>query len=395
MSFEFAYIKTESGLRIKYPKAYPLIEITKLKKNSLNVKEHPAEQIHDLAELIKLIGFKDPIVIDKSQDNLIFAGHGRLDAAELLGMPAVPWYPLKGLSEDQKKLFLIMDNRVNESPWNLEAVKIILNEIPKIELENYQLTLDSIIPGLKPSLREEKDEIPKKPSQAISKLGDLYELGSHRILCGDSSKESAKLLNGTIVNLEFTDPPYNINYKEIRSQKRTIENDKMDSLEFMDFIGEALNVQSDATYVCCNWQSLAVFEQVLQAIKKTPKACIVWDKEIRAQNLDKYYKQHEFILYSGPFGNQKTICGDIWRFPWHYSESHPTAKPVEMVRQAVMDSTDVGEVVYDPFLGSGSTLIACEQTNRVCYGIEIEPIYIDVAIKRWENFTGKKAKKLA
>ncbi len=142
MNFEFAYIETESGLKIKYPKAYPLIAVPKLKKNPHNVKKHSKEQIHDLAELIKLVGFKGPLVIDKSQENLIFAGHGRLYAAELLGMPEVPWYPLKGLSEDQKNLFLIMDNRVNESPWNMESVNLILETMPKIELEAFQLNLN-------------------------------------------------------------------------------------------------------------------------------------------------------------------------------------------------------------------------------------------------------------
>jgi len=157
MSFEFAYIETESGLKIKYPKTYPLIAVSKLRKNPHNVKKHSKEQIHDLAELIKLVGFKDPVVIDKNQNNLIFAGHGRLDAAELLGMPTIPWYPLEELSEDQKNLFLIMDNRVNESPWNMESVNLILEDMPKIELEKYQLNLN-IFENLS-KVDEDADEI--------------------------------------------------------------------------------------------------------------------------------------------------------------------------------------------------------------------------------------------
>lgn len=258
-------------------------------------------------------------------------------------------------------------------------------------IEDFQIILEK---NFDIHFEKEEEEIPEPPKKPKSKLGEVYQLGNHRIMCGDSTKDSKTLLNGIEISLGFTDPPFNIDYQEIRSQKRNIKNDKMKPEEFNKFLLDALSPLPKTNYVCCNWKSISVFENVMNELELTPKACIVWDKEIRAQNLDRYFKQHEFILYSGPFGGQKTICGDIWRYQRKYSAHHPTAKPIEMISQAIRDSSNVNEIVYDPFLGSGSTLIACEQTNRICYGMEIDPGYIDVIIERWQNYTNKKAVKL-
>lgn len=385
----FGYITTKSGLQIKYPKALPLIDIKKIKRNPHNVKEHPKQQIHDIAELIKMVGFKDPVVLDDK--NLMFAGHGRLDAAVLLEMPKVPWYPLADLNESEKKMFLLYDNKVNESNWIKDKVKLIFDNVKPIHFKRFEMEFSGYQYG-----KEETAPIPETPKKPKAKLGDIYQLGNHRIVCGDStnSDHQKKLLQGIEIECTITDPPYNINYKEIQVQKRTILNDNMKHSKFIEFLQKSLSPQPKTMYVFCNWKSYSLFEEALESLNRSPKACIVWDKEIRAQNLDKYFKQHEFILYVGPFGNQKTIAGDIWREQRKYSKYHPTAKPVKLIQRMLLDSTNKGDVIYDPFLGSGSTIIACEQTDRICYGIELSPGLIDVEIQRWEKFTKRKAKKL-
>jgi site-specific DNA-methyltransferase (adenine-specific) len=145
-------------------------------------------------------------------------------------------------------------------------------------------------------------------------------------------------------------------------------------------------------YICCNWKSFSTFERALAEADKLPKSCIVWDKKVRIQNLDKFYKRHEFILYYGEFGGQKTLDGDVWVCDREVRKDHPTAKPVELCAKAITYSSKEGDIVLDLFGGSGSTLIASESTARKCYMMELDPQYVDVIIERWENFTGKKAK---
>ncbi|MCK4625068.1 MAG: site-specific DNA-methyltransferase [Phycisphaerae bacterium] len=140
-------------------------------------------------------------------------------------------------------------------------------------------------------------------------------------------------------------------------------------------------------FVCCNWRSMPAFLRAIGNVEF--KACIVWDKTVRIQNLDKFAKQHEFVLYAGPYGGEKTIDVDVWQIPREVQDNHPTAKPTALARRAIKSISGVR--VYEPFSGSGTTIIACEQLNRKCYAIEIEPRYIDVAVKRWEKLTGKQA----
>lgn len=375
--------------KIKILKGLPLIQISKLKLHPNNIKSHPQEQVNNLTKLIQMIGFKDPIVIDKQGE--VKAGHGRLLAAQELGMTRVPYIPLEGLTKKQMDLFMYMDNQVNESPWIDDNVQLLLQDMPAPVLENFEVNWDDIITA---EPEEESEEIPELPITPKTILGDIYLLGNHRVMCGDATNDVQILLQGKTPPLTFTDPPFNINYSGIKQKHKKIENDNMDKEEFEIFLTESLKSISKTSYVCCNWKSYAVFEKILNKIGSTVKACIVWDKEIPAQNLDKYFKEHEFILYCGKLGGEKTIRGDIWRLKRERSKLHPTSKPVELCSMAITDSSKRNDIVFDPFLGSGSTLIACEQTNRICYGMELDPSYVDVIITRWENYTGKKAKLL-
>ena len=212
-------------------------------------------------------------------------------------------------------------------------------------------------------------------------------------MCGDSTKEEdvAKLMNGAKADMVFTDPPYNIAYQGV-NDKRTIKNDKMKDDEFIDFLQQSLML-CDTAYVCCSWQYEHLFKKAMTNLGMPPKAMIVWNKVNPAQHLDKYFKQHEIIFYYGKFGGEKTLRGDIWECKRQKNTIHPTMKPLELIGMALEDNPNK-KIVYDGFGGSGSTLIACEQLNRKCYMMELDPKYVDVIINRWETFTGKKAVKI-
>ena len=235
---------------------------------------------------------------------------------------------------------------------------------------------------------ENDDDVPEIPEEPKSKLGDLYELGSHRVLCGDSTKveDVEKLMEGKKADMVFTDPPYGIDYQDVAHKHTKIEGDN--SLDNIENLMVTTLLNDCPMYVCCNWKCYSAFEKAMIGAGKEPKSCIVWDKETRIQNLDKFYKQHEFILYHGLFGGQKTLTGDVWRMKRQVRGDHPTSKPVELVAQAITYTVMERQIVQDLFLGSGSTLIASEKTGRVCYGMELDPKYVDVIISRYVEFTG-------
>jgi DNA modification methylase len=210
-------------------------------------------------------------------------------------------------------------------------------------------------------------------------------------MCGDSTSVDAidTLLAGEKIEMVFTDPPYNIGYQDMTGTHDKIKNDKMDDQSFLDFLRNTI-YPCDVMYVCCSWQYAHLFKQAMAELDRPAKAMIVWDKVNPAQNLDLYYKQHEIIFYHGPFGGQKTQRGDVWQIKRQRNTVHPTMKPVELIELALNDHPSL-KVVYDAFGGSGSTLIACEKTGKRARLMELEPKYCDVIVKRWEEFTGKKA----
>ena len=236
------------------------------------------------------------------------------------------------------------------------------------------------------------DDVIPEEVEAVCKKGQLWQLGNHRLLCGDSTdaEKVNKLLDGNLINTLWTDPPYGIDYQDVKGNHKKISNDNFDAYSV---IYDALSIISfETSFVCCNWKCYTPINEVLEKLNKKTKAVIVWDKEHRIQNLDLFGKQHEWVIYSGLFGGQKTVDGDVWQIKREVSKEHPTSKPIELITKSLMAVN--AKLVYDPFLGSGSTLIACEKTNRVCYGMELDPHYCDVIIKRWEDYTGQKAELL-
>jgi len=389
---------------VKIPVAR-MIEVTKVKTHPNNVKEHPEKQINNLMQLIKWVGFKDPIVLDKR--NELKAGHGRLIAAKKLGMTEVPYVLLEGLTKKQMDLFIYMDNQINESPWIKDNVELILKDIPMKDLEMFELDWDDI---RKPEYPEE-EPIPEPPTKPKAKLGDIYQLGNHRVMCGDSTKDLDELLDGIKIDLLLTDPPYGINIVhggsvgispnlgfvgfEKKTKSRLIEGRKYKSIIDDDKPFEPEFLLSLA-------KTMIIFGANHFASKLPDNShWLVWDKKLEG-GLD----HNNFSDVELAWTNVKKKSSLIYRHLWSgllragdrktelKERVHPTQKPVGLLSEIIKDYSKENNTVLDCYLGSGSTLIACEQTGRTCFGMEIDPVYIDVIIQRWENYTNQKAKLL-
>jgi DNA modification methylase len=357
-----------------------------------------ANSIDKVADSIAEFGFRQPIVVD--EDMIVLAGHTRLLASKQLGLKKVPVHIAEGLTNAQKKAYRIMDNKSSEdSEWDKELLNL---EIKDLIEDNYDLNMTGFTPEqidalsvLTESILEgetDEDSVPEPPKEPKSKLGDIYELGHHRLMCGDSISidDVDKLMDGKKADMVFTDPPYGIDYQDIKKNHKKIAGDE--SLSNVKDLLSLILVLDIPMYLCCNWKCFSAFEEAMHEAGKYPKSCIVWDKKVRVQNLDKFYKRHEFILYHGEFGGQKTLDGDVWICDREVRKDHPTAKPVELCERAIRYSSENADIVLDLFGGSGSTLIASEKSARKCYMMELDPVYVDVIVKRWEDFTGKKAK---
>jgi site-specific DNA-methyltransferase (adenine-specific) len=352
--------------------------------------------IQKVAQSIKEFGFQQPIVVDSG--GTIIVGHGRYEAAKLLKLNSIP-VTIADLPPEKAKAYRIADNKTNEfSEWD---ISLLQQEFTDLLDANFDLELtgfdhdelESLITGEKAGLTDD-DAVPELLDEPKSKLGDIYKLGEHRLMCGDSSiiNHVEKLLDGTRPDMVFTDPPYNIDYQGVKDKKDKIKNDKMNDDDFVNFLTNTL-YSCETMYVCCSWQYSHLFKKAMELIGRKPKAMIVWDKVNPAQHLDKYFKQHELIYYYGDYGGQNTLRGDVWKLKRQKNTVHPTMKPVELISIALSDQSK-NKKVLDIFGGSGSTLIACEKKNRICFMMEYEPKYIDVIIKRWEDYTGKKAELL-
>jgi DNA modification methylase len=371
------------------------IETEKLIPYARNSRTHSDDQVQQIMGSIKEFGFTNPVLVDG--DGVIIAGHGRTMAAQRLGMKEVPCLRLSHLTEAQKRAYIIADNKLAlNAGWDDEMLSV---ELRNLRDEDFDLSLtgfddaelaallaDAVAEGL-----TDEDAVPEVPEQPVTVEGDVWLLGRHRLMCGDSTSIDAveKLMGGQKADMVFTDPPYNIDYQGVKDKRDKIKNDKMSDEDFVDFLRQSL-MGCETMYVCCSWQYAHLFKQAMTDLARAPKAMIVWNKVNPAQHLDKYFKQHEIIFYYGDFGGQKTLRGDVWEMKRQRNTVHPTMKPVELIDMAMVDQPDKA-VVYDAFGGSGSTLISCEKNHRDCRMMELDPKYCDVIIKRWQDFTGQQA----
>lgn len=372
------------------------VAVTALIPYAKNSRTHDDAQIAQIAASIKEFGWTNPILVDG--DKGIIAGHGRLMAARKLGMTEVPVIELKDLTPTQKKAYIIADNRLAlNAGWDDQLLTIELNELlaDKFSLDLLGFNADELNALLNPvEINEgltDEDDVPEPPPEPITKLGDVWILGNHRLMCGDSTSIDAvdKLMEGQRSDMVFTDPPYNVAFNGRSGKFDVIKNDNLPKDEFDAFIKDWLQTfnvnKPNSYYICCNWAFYGLMQLELK-----PKACIVWAKNVFGLGRG-YRHQHEFIIFDGLIDPDIKNESDLWQIAKDTKYKHPTQKPVALSERAIKNSTKPNNIVLDYFGGSGSTLIGCEKTGRKARVMELDPIYCDVIVKRWENFTGKTA----
>lgn len=359
-----------------------------------NAKKHPKQQIDLLAKNIEKFGFTTPILIDKN--NEIIAGHGRLLALKQLGKTEAPCVLIDYLNEEEIKALRLADNKVAElGEWDMSLV------LPELKgLSDEMLDLTGFDKDLIIEADEKDDEVPETPIEPKTKLGDLYEIGKHRLLVGDSTDMSfvEKLMDGKKADMVFTDPPYGIDYSGGRT--KVVEKKDYGKLKNDDLIGDELGNliintfifnKSDAdVYICVSPIMQTPFLKFLEKNNKEVDAVIVWDKKNAGLGSMAYRRQTEFILFvkGAPFKMGDKSDFDLWSIGRDIgiNYKHGTQKPVELPIRAIQNSSKADDIVLDLFLGSGSTLIACEKINRICYGMELDPRFADVIIQRYMDY---------
>lgn len=404
---------------MEFHATFPVADLIPYARNS---RTHNEEQIAQIMASIKEFGFTNPILI--GGDNVIIAGHGRLLAAQRLGLTEVPVICLPNLTETQRKALVIADNKIAlNAGWDEEMLALEMAELSEAD---FDLDLLGFNPDELAEIQHlgenqtqgntDDDEVPEAPIEPITKHGDIWILGKHKLLCGDTTMfdDVQKLMEGDVADMVFTDPPYNVNYGSTMKDSiryhagtlggRKIMNDNLGD-GFPQFLTDSLSnllmFCQGAAYVCMSSSELHTLYSAFIAAGGKWSTFIIWAKNTFTLGRADYQRQYEPILYGWNADKPHYWCGDRDQSDvWEYNKPvkndlHPTMKPVELVERAVLNSSKSGDIVLDGFGGSGSTLIACEKNNRKARLMELDPKFCDVIVKRWEEYTGRKAELLA
>jgi DNA modification methylase len=372
-----------------------------------NSRKHSDKQVAQIAASIKEFGWTNPILVDG--ENGIIAGHGRLMAARKLSMEEVPVIELAHLSDNQRKALIIADNKLAlNADWDNDILALELSDLSAADYDLDILGFDNEEVGklLKTETEglTDEDEVPEAP-EPITKLGDVWILGNHRLMCGDSTSIDAvdKLMDGQKADMVFTDPPYGVDYDggHATEKRRTkLENDDK-TLMYSGALPVAYMASKDGAALYL-WFADRFAKDVLVALEECNyqvRNWIIWNKNLAQFGAigAQYKPKHEPCIYAFKKGKAPYWAGPnneitVWDIKRHSkNEFHPTQKPVELPERALQNNSKSGDIVLDLFGGSGSTLIAAEKVGRHAHLMELDPIYCDVIVKRWENFTGKKA----
>lgn len=409
---------------------YVLIDA--LKPYPRNARTHTKHQIRQIADSIKTFGFANPVLVDAK--STIIAGHGRVEAAKLLGMIQVPTIPLENLTESQIRAYVIADNKLAANAgWDKSILAIELQHLLTID-EQFDVTITGFeIPEIdlivQEGAKEDPDDTPEpaESGPAITQPGDIWQLGKHRILCGSALEEISfsALMGDRRAHMIFVDPPYNVVIDGNVSGKGAVKHcdfkmasGEMDEAEFTKFLSDSLgllarhSISGSVHFICMDWRHIGEMLSAGGKAYDTLLNLCVWVKDNGGQG-SFYRSRHElvFAFRNGKAGNRNNIQlgkygryrTNVWEYPAVRGLSqqqsdegnllalHPTVKPVALVADAILDCSARGDLILDSFLGSGSTLIAAERTGRVCYGLELDPSYVDVAIRRWQLHSGQQA----
>lgn len=399
-------------------KKWPVDKIEKRKVDDLipyarNARTHSDEQVAQIAASIKEWGWTTPILIDEEGE--IIAGHGRVMAARKLGIEEIPTMTAVGWTKAQKKAYVLADNQLPQNAgWDMDLLKV---EVMDLDGDGFDLSLmgfeDDFIADMLAEPTEgltDEDAVPEVPDDPVTVEGDVWVLGDHRLMCGDSTSIDAveKLMPENLANMIFTDPPYLMDFtggihadgsKSFNASHGGIKNDKMseqDGNDFLDAINSVIAAKVDGAFYITFYR-LGI-DRYYASLARTGLECrslIIWDKGNHTLSNSDYMSMYEPMFY-GWVNSHKFYGGkngmDIWRIKrTDKNELHPTMKPVELVEKAILDGSQVNGVVLDLFGGSGTTLIAAEKNGRVARLMELDPKYCDVIINRWCDFTGKDA----
>jgi len=374
-----------------------------------NARTHSDEQVAQIAASIREWGWTVPVLIDEA--GTIIAGHGRVMAAQRLGLPEVPVMVATGWSEAKRRAYVIADNKLAlNAGWDEELLRLELGELKGLgvdlgltgfgELELEKLLISADGDG-------DPDEAPAPPAEPISRPGDLWICGEHRVLCGDATvrADTEKLLDGELADMAFTDPPYNVNYAnsakdKLRGKNRPILNDALGE-GFGALLQAAsanmLGVTKGGIYICMSSSELDTLQKAFREAGGKWSTFVIWAKNTFTLGRADYQRQYEPILYGWKDGADHYWCGsrdqgDVWFFDKPVkNDLHPTMKPVALVERAIRNSSKSRDIVLDPFGGSGTTMIAAERTGRRARLMELDPLYVDVIVHRWQETTGGRA----
>lgn len=387
-----------------------LLLVSSLIPYARNSRTHSEEQVTQIAASIREFGFTNPVLIDSS--GTIIAGHGRVMAAKKVGLAEVPCLRLQHLSPSQIRAYVIADNKLAlNAGWDDEMLKA---ELLTLQEEGFNTDLtgfsdDELNALLNPEIIEgqtDPDEVPEPPVDPITKLGDIWILGNHRLMCGDSVNIDSVngLMDGDQANLLLTDPPYNVAYTGKTKDALTIENDSMNNESFRQFLRDVYStansvMRDGAVFYIWHADSEGFnFRAAAFDVDWKVRQCLIWNKNSLVMGRQDYHWKHEPCLYGWKDGAahywgsdrcQTTVLN--FNRPSRSGE-HPTMKPVELFEYQIKNSSKPNDVVLDLFGGSGTTAIACEKTGRKARLMELDPKCCDVIVKRWEDFTGKKAR---
>ena len=413
---------------------YKIVErpVSALTPYPANARTHSKKQIRQIAKSIREFGFTNPVLIDGA--GLIIAGHGRVAAAKQLGMATVPTIRIEHLSEAQKRAYIIADNRLAElAGWDQEILAVELQGLAELDLDfDIEITgfetaeIDLMIEGLAEDAPDEADDIPEidETASPIAAPGDLWLLGDHRLLCGNAlqSEPYAELMAGELAEMVITDPPYNVpidghvcGLGAIKHADFAMASGEMSEAEFEAFLKTAFSkmarVASDGAlhYIFMDWRHMAELLSAGRSVYGDLVNLCIWNKANGGMG-SFYRSKHELVFVFkngakphinnvelGRHGRNRT---NVWDYAGVNSlrqgrldelAMHPTVKPVQLIADAVLDATRRGGIVLDPFAGSGSTILAAERAGRRAFAMEIDPVYVDVAIRRFEAVTGKTA----
>lgn len=390
------------------------INISLIKPYKNNAKRHTDTQIANVAESIRQFGWAQPIVVDR--DYTIIIGHCRYSAAKRLGLTTVPVVVAADLTDEQVRKLRNLDNKLNESEWDLDLLK---DDILGLDFDGFDIDWGIEEEAITDIVEDDAPEVDEE-NEPITRLGDIWQLGEHRLMCGDSTDAGtvAILMDGKKADLLLTDPPYNValgmggSVDEARKRHRrtdglVIMNDKMEDSKFLSFLlkcfiaGKEALKEGGAFYIWHADNEGLNFRSALKQSGLTLRQTLIWNKNCITLGRQDYQWRHEPCLYGWKDGACHNWYGDRkqptvldFKKP-NRSEDHPTMKPVELFAYQIQNSTKKGNIVLDLFGGSGTTIIACEQTGRIGYCMELDPKYCDVIIKRYENLTGNKAVKIS